>query len=117
MHCSFNNKLNYTLRELQRLSETRCACRYLSLDSVSSTFDTIILTLQLIGVGRLEGNDKAKAIEAVGLHLSFKFLSCLIILTRTMGTIIAGKFHGKKTFVVFVVRNDTMKLKTTNYFN
>lgn len=67
-------------RELQRLSETRWACRYLSLDSVSSTFDAIILTLQLIGDGRLEGNDKAKAIEAVGLHhhiCSFKFLVSL----------------------------------------
>ena len=45
-------------RELQRLSETRWACRYLSLDSVFSTFDAIIFTLQLIGDGRLEGMTK-----------------------------------------------------------
>lgn len=69
-------------RQLQSLSETRWACRYiyLSLEAIASTFDA---TLESIG----EGSDKQKAVEAVGLfHLvnSFKFLSCLIIFLRIM---------------------------------
>ena len=70
-------------RELQRLSDTRWACRYNSLDSICSTFDCILSTLELIA----EGNDKPKAIEAVGLyhHIhSFQFISCLVIFTRIM---------------------------------
>uniref|UniRef100_A0A1X7VK12 TTF-type domain-containing protein n=1 Tax=Amphimedon queenslandica TaxID=400682 RepID=A0A1X7VK12_AMPQE len=64
--------------QLQSLSETRWACRYLSLEAIVSTFDAVLATLESIG----EGSDKQKAVEAVGLfHLvtSFKFLSCLII--------------------------------------
>lgn len=71
-------------RELQRLSDTRWACRYASLDSICSTFDCILSTLEVIG----DSNDKAKAIEAVGLyhHIhNFPFLSCLVIFTRIMG--------------------------------
>ena len=55
--------------------------------SVSSTFDAILSTLQLIGDGMLEGNDKSKAIEAVGLHHHihcFKFVACLVTFTRIM---------------------------------
>ena len=68
-------------RELQRLSDTRSACRYASLDAICSTFEAILTTLQLIG----DGDDKSKAIEAVGLYHhvhSFHFLSCLIMFTR-----------------------------------
>ena len=68
---------------MQRLSDTRWACRYLSLDVIASTFDSILATLDSIA----EGNDKPKAIEATGLlhqiH-SFKFISCLIIFLRIM---------------------------------
>jgi hypothetical protein len=71
-------------RQLQRLSDTRWACRYLSLDVIASTFDSILATLDSVA----EGSDKVKAIEATGLlhqiH-SLKFISCLIILHRIMG--------------------------------
>ena len=71
-------------RQLQRLSDTRWACRYLSLDVIATTFDSILATLDSIA----EGNDKPKAIEATGLlhqiH-SFKFISCLVIFLRIMG--------------------------------
>ena len=71
-------------RQLQRLSDTRWACRYLALDVIASTFDSVLATLESIA----ECNDKAKAIEAIGLlhqvH-SFKFVSCLIIFLRIMG--------------------------------
>ena len=70
-------------RELQRLSDTRWACRYTSLDCICSTFDTILVTLKLIS----NGSDKSKAIEAAGLHHhihNFKFIACLVIFTRIM---------------------------------
>ena len=71
-------------RQLQRLSDTRWACRYLSLDVIASTFDSILATLESIA----DSNDKAKAIEATGLLHQigcFKFVSCLIIFWRIMG--------------------------------
>ncbi len=71
-------------RQLQRLSDTRWACRYLSLDVIASTFDSILATLECIA----DDSDKTKAIEAVGiLHQvnSFKFLSCLVIFHRILG--------------------------------
>ena len=71
-------------RQLQRLSDTRWACRYLSLDVIASTFDSILATLESIA----ESDDKAKAIEATGLLNQigcFKFVSCLIMFWRIMG--------------------------------
>ena len=41
---------DHQTRHLQRLSETRWACRYLSLDVIASTFDSILATLS--GVAR-----------------------------------------------------------------
>ncbi len=38
-------------RERQRLSDTRWACRYISLDSICTIFDAILSTLELIGDG------------------------------------------------------------------
>ena len=68
----------------QRASDTRWACRYLSLDVIASTFDSILATPDSIA----EGNDKPKAIEVTGLlhqiH-SFKFISCPVIFLRIMG--------------------------------
>ncbi|XP_011410063.1 PREDICTED: zinc finger MYM-type protein 1-like [Amphimedon queenslandica] len=46
--------------QLQSLSETRWACRYLSLEAIVSTFDAVLATLESIG----EGSDKQKAVEA-----------------------------------------------------
>ena len=71
-------------RELQRLSDTRWTCRYTLLDSICTTFDAILLTLEIIG----NRSDKTKGIEAVGLynHIhSFEFLSCLVIFTHITG--------------------------------
>lgn len=64
-------------RELQRLSETRWACRYLSLDSVSSTFDAIILTLQLIGDGDLGGMTKQRQQKLLGYTIISAVLNFL----------------------------------------
>ncbi len=70
-------------KELKRLSDTRWACRSLTLDVICSTYDSIIASLEHI----TEDTDKAKAVEAVGLlHQvqSFKFLASLIIFQRVM---------------------------------
>ena len=66
------------VRQLQRLSDTRWACRYLAVDAVCSTFGSILATLQTV----VDGEDRAKAVEARGILLqvrTFKFLLLLII--------------------------------------
>ena len=68
-------------RRLQRLSDTRWACRYDAVDAICSTFDAVVAALQSI----MDGDDKAKAIEAKGIFLqiyNFKFLMTLIIFWR-----------------------------------
>ena len=68
--------------ELKRLSDTRWACRSLTLDVIASTYDSIIASLEHI----IDDTDKAKAVEAGLLHQvhSFKFLACLNIFQRVM---------------------------------
>ena len=66
------------IRQLQRLSDTRWACRFNAVDAVCSSFDTILSSLQSI----MDGSDKAKVVEASGIHTqvySFKFLTTLIL--------------------------------------
>ena len=80
IYLEMQNKLHpdKQTRQLQRLSDTRWACRYLSLDVIASTYDSILATLESIA----DGDDKLKSIEATGLlhqiHC-FKFISCLVI--------------------------------------
>lgn len=65
-------------RWLQRLSDTRWACRHDAVDAICSTFDAVVATLESI----MDGDDKVKAIEASGIFLqihNFKFLMTLII--------------------------------------
>lgn len=69
------------IKQLQSLSDTRWACRSLALNTIASTYSSIIETLECLG----DDADKAKAIEAIGLFhqvSSFKFLSSLIIFQR-----------------------------------
>ena len=71
------------IRQLQRLSDTRWACRYLAVDAVCSTFGSIIATLQAV----VDGEDRAKAVEATGILLqvhTFKFLLLLIVFWRIL---------------------------------
>ena len=70
-------------RQLQRLSDIRWACRYLSLDAIASTFDSILATLEAIA----DSTDKPKAVEATGILVqvkTFKFLAGLIIFQRIL---------------------------------
>ena len=50
------------VRQLQRLSGTRWACRFNAVDAVCSTFDSILATLQSI----MDGNDKVKVTKVSG---------------------------------------------------
>lgn len=71
------------IRELQRLCDTRWACRYFAVDAVCSTYDSVIGTLEDIS----NGEDKAKVVEAKGILAQvkgFKFLLLLIIFTRIL---------------------------------
>lgn len=69
---------NKQVRQLPRLSDTRWACRYLAVDAVCRTFDSIIGALETV----MEGHDRAKATEATSILLqvhTFRFLLSLII--------------------------------------
>lgn len=63
------------IHQMQRLSDTRWACRYAAVDTVCSTYKSVLATLTTI----IKDRDKAKAIEATGLYLQintprFRFL-------------------------------------------
>ena len=63
-------------RQLQRLSDTRWACRHGAVNAVCCTFDAVISTLSAI----VNGNNGVKSAEARGLLLqvsSFRFVLCL----------------------------------------
>ena len=71
------------IRQLQRLSDTRWACRYLAVDAVCSTFGSVLATLQAV----VDGENRAKAVEATGILLqvrTFKFLLLLVIFWRLL---------------------------------
>ena len=71
------------VHQLQRLSDTRWACRFNAVDAVCSTFDAILSSLQSI----MDNNDKVKAVEASGIYTqihSFKFLTTLVLFWRIL---------------------------------
>ena len=71
------------LRLLQRLSDTRWACRYFAIDAVCCTFDSLLAALEAI----TEWGNREKAVEAKGILLqikSFKFLILLVIFSRIL---------------------------------
>lgn len=70
-------------RELQRLSDTRWACRYNAVNSICHTLDAILGTLEEIA----DDSDGMKATQATGLLLqvkSFKFLICLVTFDKVL---------------------------------
>ena len=70
-------------RQLQRLSDTRWACRHGAVSALCYTYDAVLATLSVIA----NGNDGVKAAEARG-HLlqvqSFRFILCLVIFDRVL---------------------------------
>ena len=74
--------------QLQKLCNTRWACRYAAVNAICRTYDAILATLELVG----DGPDSEKAIEAKGLYhqiAKFSFLLSLVtfdkVLTCTKG--------------------------------
>lgn len=69
---------------LQRLCETRWACRHTSINAIASTIEAVLATLSDI----IAGNDREKAVEANGLYLQvkcFQFLLCLYTFQKIFG--------------------------------
>jgi len=74
---------NKPVRQLQRLSDTRWACRFFAVDAVYTTYGAILATLQMI----VDGDDREKATKAMGIFLqvqSFKFLTSLVLFWRVL---------------------------------
>ena len=69
--------------QLQKLSDTRWACRYGAVNAICRTYDSILATLEEIG----DGSDRAKAVEAKGLYhqvATFVFIVSLVIFDRIL---------------------------------
>ena len=70
-------------RQLQRLSDTRWACRHGAINAVCCTFDAVVSTLSAI----VNGNNGVKSAEARGLLLqvsSFRFVLCLVVFDKIL---------------------------------
>ena len=70
--------------KVQRLSETRWACRYASVNCICCRFDCVLATLEELA----EVLDAVKAVEAKGLYhqvKSFPFLINLILFDKILG--------------------------------
>ena len=69
--------------QLQKLSDTRWACRYTAVNVLCHTYDCVLATLEEIG----DGNDRTKAIEAKGLYCqvaTFSFILSLIMFDKIL---------------------------------
>ena len=58
-------------RQLQRLSNTRWSCRFLAVDALCSTFESVLATLEEI----VNGEDRSRAIEPLVFGHKYKHLS------------------------------------------
>ncbi len=69
--------------ELQKLSDTRWACRYASINAICRTYDCLLLTLEAISTS----SDHSKAVVAKGLLYqikSFTFIISLVMFDRIL---------------------------------
>ena len=67
--------------QLQKLSDTRWACRYGAVNAMCRTYNSLLATLEEIG----DSSDHAKAIEAKGLYCqvaTFAFIILLVMFDR-----------------------------------
>lgn len=60
--------------QLQKLSDTRWACRYASVNALYHTYDCVLAALDEIE----DGNDRTKAIEAKGLYCQVATFSFIL---------------------------------------
>ncbi len=61
--------------QLQKLSDTRWACRYRAVNAMCRTYNSLLAMLEEIG----DSSDHAKAIEAKGLYCQVVTLAFIII--------------------------------------
>ena len=69
--------------QLQKLCNTRWACRYAAVNAICRTYDAILATLESVG----DGSDSEKAIEANGLYhqvAKFSFLLNLVTFDKVL---------------------------------
>ena len=69
--------------ELQKLSDTRWACRYAAINTICRTYDSLLIALEEIGLS----SDHSKAVEANGLlhqFQSFSFIVSLVMFDRIL---------------------------------
>ena len=67
--------------QLQRLSDTRWACRHGAVNAVCCTFDAVIGTLLAV----MNGNNGAKSARGLLLQVSsFRVVLCLVIFNRVL---------------------------------
>lgn len=69
--------------KLQKLSDTRWACRHAAINTICYTYDSLLMALEEIGLS----SDHSKAVEAKGLLFqvqSFSFLLSLVIFDRIL---------------------------------
>ena len=69
--------------QLQKLSDTRWACRYAAVNALCRTYGCILATLEEIG----DGSDHSKAIEAKGLYFqiaTFSFILSLVMFDKIL---------------------------------
>ena len=72
-----------SIRQLQRLSDTRWACRQSAISTICYTFDAVVATL----IKKTDDSDGSRAAEARGLLLqvkSFRFILLLVIFDRLL---------------------------------
>ena len=71
------------VHQLQKLSDTRWACRQAAVHAICYTFDAVLATLEEI----CDGDDRDKAVEAKGFLLQikcFKFVVSLVVFDRIL---------------------------------
>ena len=83
VHVVFVEVQKKQLFELQKLSDTRWACRYAAINTICRTYNSLLLTLDEISLS----SDYSKAVEANGLlHQvqSFSFIVSLDLFDRIL---------------------------------
>ena len=67
---------NKRIMELQKLSDTRWACRYAAVNAVCQTYDSLLLTFEEIA----ESSDYSQVVQAKGLYHQLKSFTFILLL-------------------------------------
>ncbi|XP_011408430.1 PREDICTED: zinc finger MYM-type protein 1-like [Amphimedon queenslandica] len=105
------------VRQMQRLSDTRWACRYAAVESVCSTYDLIFATIESIK----DVDDKAKFVEANGIlfqirSLKFVFILAMFLLILSCTKRLSDELQCKDIVMAKAVELITATIQTINEF-